>query len=269
LEFQLRFEGPARLHSEQKEKSGIMRLKEIISGWMGPRGQRKTSAAPQPAGAGERDIFDTAFDTALRHSRRVRFLRRFIPVCCVAVLAGPVLWGVVSPYARVVPDVKVNAISLSGTKVTMEAPKLSGFRKDQKSYEVTAREAVQDIKVPTIIELNQLVARMEQEKNSFARLSSDWGRFDQTADRLDLKGNVRVRTDNGYEVDLLSARVNMKSGDVSSAEPVTVRTKTGTVSSDTVDVRENGKVVVFDGRVRSSFITTEPEAPKDGESKRP
>ncbi len=53
---------------------------------------------------------------------------------------------------------------------------------------------MQDIKTPTIVELNKLTSRLEQDSHKFARLSADWGRFDQSADNLDLKGNVRVRT---------------------------------------------------------------------------
>jgi lipopolysaccharide export system protein LptC len=151
----------------------------------------------------------------------------------------------------------MSGVSVSGTKVIMESPKLSGFKRDQKSYEITADQAIQDIKVQSVVELKKLVARMEQEKNSFARLSSDWGRLDQTADRLDLKGNVRVKTDTGYEVDMESAVVNVKLGDVTSTEPVKVRSKSATISADSLEVKDNGKLVVFTGRVQS--ILTPPD----------
>ncbi len=70
---------------------------------------------------------------------------------------------------------QVGPVSMAGTKVTMESPKLSGFKKDGKAYEVFARQAVQDIKTPTIVELNNLTSRLEQENKKFARLSADWG----------------------------------------------------------------------------------------------
>ena len=217
-------------------------------------GERDMALSPRAATALAPSMPNPAYDKAIRHSHKVRFLRRFIPVACVAGLVGPIAWGVISPFARSIPDVKVGAISVSGSKITMESPRLSGFKKDQKAYEVTAFEAIQDIKQPTVIELNKLSARMEQEKNSYAHLTSVWGKMDQTAERLDLKGNVRVRTDNGYEVDMLSARVNMKTGDVVSTEPVTVRSKAGTISADNVEVKDNGKHTIFEGRVRSVFI---------------
>jgi lipopolysaccharide export system protein LptC len=210
---------------------------------------------------------DGTYDTAMRHSRRVRFLRKAIPVTCVAAVLGPIAWGVVAPFARSVADVKIGPISVSGSKVTMESPKLSGFKKDNKAYEVTAFQAIQDLKQPSVVELNKLTARLEQEDKKFAHLTSDWGRLDQTADRLDLKGNVRMRTDTGYEADMLSARISIKSGDVSSSEPVTVRSLTGTISADSVEVRDNGKHAIFQGRVRSILIPQ--DEPASVEAKTP
>jgi lipopolysaccharide export system protein LptC len=229
---------------------------------------RRRSGGPMAASATPLPDRNLAYEAAMRHSRRVRFLRRALPITCIAAIVGPVAWGIVAPFARSLPDVTVGRASVSGSRITMEAPKLSGFKKDQKSYEVTAKEAIQDIKTPTVVELNLLVARMEQERNSFARLTSDWGRFDQTADRLDLKGNVRVRTDSGYEVDMLSARVDMKSGNVVSTEPVKVRSQTGTIEADRVEVKDNAAHVIFEGRVKSVFIQTDDQqGPADGARK--
>lgn len=201
-----------------------------------------------------------AYRAAMRHSRRVRLLRRVIPAFCLAAVAGPIVWGVVSPFARIGLDVTVGPVSMAGTKVTMEQPRLSGFKKDGKAYEVAAEQAVQDIKTPTVVELHKLTSRMEQDAKKYARLTADWGRFDQTADNLDLRGSVRVRTDNGYEADLRSAKVNVKTGDVVSDEPVVVRSLNATVTADRAEVRENGRHALFEGRVRSVFVQEDAEA---------
>jgi lipopolysaccharide export system protein LptC len=195
-----------------------------------------------------------AFAVAARHTRRVRFFRRGIPVGCVAVIAISVTWAVFAPYTRSIANVAVGQVSVSGSRVTMEAPKLSGFRKDLKAFEVTAREAVQDIKMPTIIELQDLNARLETDPRQFARLQANQGVFDTAAEKLDLKGDVRVRMDDGgHRIDMRSARIDMKTGNVDSSEPVKVDSGNGTIEADTVQVRQNGKHIVFEGRVRSTF----------------
>ncbi|MGL5116863.1 MAG: LPS export ABC transporter periplasmic protein LptC [Beijerinckiaceae bacterium] len=202
---------------------------------------------------------NAAYEAAMRHSRRVRFLRKAIPVFCAACVVAPAAWSVVAPFARTGPDITIGKATVSGSKVTMDAPKLSGFKKDNKAYNLTADSATQDLKAPSIVELNNLNGRMQQTNDSFARVTADWGRFDQGTNRLDLKGTVRVRTDEGYEIDLDSALVDMKSGDMKSLEPVIVRSASGSVSAETVEVLENGKHIIFEGRVRSTFIQTGPE----------
>jgi lipopolysaccharide export system protein LptC len=219
-------------------------------------GRRAPAAQPVAVGA----VLDDAFKAARRHSRRVRFLRKAIPAACMFAIVGPFLWNVVAPFATTAANVTVGAVSISGTRIRMDAPKLSGFKKDQKSYEVTARDAVQDLKSPNVVELNKVTGRMEQEANSFVRVTADWGRFDQAGDKLDLKGDVKVRHDKGYEADLRSARVDVKSGDIDTSEPVEIRSKSGTVNADSMILRDNGKHVVFTGRVRSVFVTEEAEA---------
>ena len=48
----------------------------------------------------------------------------------------------------------------------MELPKLSGYRQDGRRYDVRAASGVQDIKVPNIIELNQMDATFETGDNN-------------------------------------------------------------------------------------------------------
>ena len=55
---------------------------------------------------------------------------------------------------------------ISGTKITMEAPKLSGYTKDRRWYELTANAAAQDITKPDLIELNEIRAKIEAEDKS-------------------------------------------------------------------------------------------------------
>jgi lipopolysaccharide export system protein LptC len=222
------------------------------------------AAASQGMGGRANSVEDAAYAAALRHSSRVRFLRKAIPVICVACVFAPFAWSILAPFARQGPDISIAKATVSGTKITMDAPKLSGFKKDNKAYDLVADSATQDLRTPNVVELFKLNGRMEQAKNSFARITADWGRFDQTANNLDLQGKVRVRTDDGYEVDLDSAQVDMKSGDMKSREPVAARSATGSVNADRVEVRQNGKHILFEGRVRSTFIQNEADGSARG-----
>ena len=64
---------------------------------------------------------------------------------------------------------------ISGTKITMEAPKLSGFTRDQRWYELTAKAAAQDITKPDVVELQEIRAKIEMQDKSTINLSATDG----------------------------------------------------------------------------------------------
>ena len=49
--------------------------------------------------------------------------------------------------------VDIGNLVISGTKITMEQPHLSGFTRDARAYELTADAAAQDLTKPDIVEL--------------------------------------------------------------------------------------------------------------------
>src|SRR5437016_5027355 len=89
---------------------------------------------------------DAAFRGAARHSRLVRLLRIFIPVGVVLALLGIALSSWLNPL-RFLSDLPIDLgkLVVSGTKITMEAPRLAGYTRDNRAYELSARAAAQDI----------------------------------------------------------------------------------------------------------------------------
>ena len=195
-----------------------------------------------------------AHKRAHRHSIQVRALRRVIPVAAglaVLGLAGFVLWG---PLAGALPAVEFGPISVSGTKVTMESPRLSGFRKGERGYEVTASAAQQDVRKPSIIELQAMRGHVAtDDRGGRAYLQAQGGVFDSTRESLSLENDIRLWTDKGEEIRLSVATVDFKAGSVHSTKPVTVTVPSGSIVADSLDVIENGRVVSFVGRVHAVF----------------
>jgi lipopolysaccharide export system protein LptC len=77
---------------------------------------------------------------------------------------------------------------------------------------------------------------------------------------MELRQNVRVRTDAGQEALLRSALVNFKAGTVVSKEPVTVSLGNGVIKATGLTVTDNGKVMQFKGRVQTVFEASSGEA---------
>lgn len=195
------------------------------------------------------------------HSARVHRLRRLIPLAAGSALValGVALFN---PFGQIMPGVSIGPVSLSGTKVKMESPRLSGFRKGDKGYEVTATAAFQDVRKPSLIELQAMKGTLNtDDKGGVAHLEAASGLFDSARESLGLERDIRIWTDKGEEIRLNSAAVDFKAGTVSSKEAVAVTIPSGTVVSDTLDVTDSGHVISFVGNVRTVLHGTDKAQP--------
>lgn len=202
-----------------------------------------------------------AYDAARRHSARVRMFKIAIPIGSAIAAALVVAVTVYNPFGKLA-GLTLGPMSLSGTKVAMEGPRLTGFRKDARPYEVTAVAAYQDIRKPNVIELRDMQARLTvDESGGSARLVSKMGVFDTTKEHLELSQDIRITTDKGDEVLMRSASVDFKAGTVLSKEPVRITTGQGVIEAEGVQVSENGRTISFTGRVRTQFDRSVTGAP--------
>lgn len=205
----------------------------------------------EPGGAARRR---KAHARARNHSSRVRSLRRIIPVAAGGAVLALAAATFLNPFGTLVPSVAVGPVTLSGSKVRMENPRLSGFRKNDHGYEVTASAALQDVRKPSLIELERMRGHIAtDDKGGVARLEAASGLFDTTREALDLDRDIRIWTDKGEEARLKSASVDFKAGTVKSKESVTVTVPSGSVVADSLDVIDNGKVISFIGNVHTVF----------------
>lgn len=208
---------------------------------------------PGSAGNGLSASRRAAFLAARRHTVVVRLLRKGIPVAAVVAVIALIVVPFLNPL-RNVPGLSLGAVGISNGKVRMETPRLSGYRKDNRPYEVTADAALQDIRNPTQIELSTLTARIQMEREGWVNVSAKTGLFDTQAEKLNLVDDVRVRTETGYDIRMRTADIDFKAGTVLSKEPVSVSLGTTTIDADTLDVKDNGALIAFQGRVRAVIL---------------
>jgi lipopolysaccharide export system protein LptC len=201
-----------------------------------------------------------AIASARRHSRMVWFFKRAIPLGAILGVLGVGFFAFFDPF-RHVPGVTVGPVTVSGTQVTMELPKLTGFKDDSRPYEVTASAALQDVRQPNLVELKDLKARIvTDDQGNAARLEANSGVLDTRKEQMELRQSVRVRTDSGQDVQLRSAQVDFKAGTVVSNEPVTVSLANGVIQAQGLEVKDSGKVLHFRGRVSTVFESVQESA---------
>ncbi|MEN9708429.1 MAG: hypothetical protein RIQ68_837 [Pseudomonadota bacterium] len=193
-----------------------------------------------------------SFRAASRHSSHVAMLRRLILASAILGSASFVIVTWFNPFAAPKAEVSVKGTNLDGTRVTMEQPRLAGYRKDGRPYEVNADTGVQDVRQPNVIELNNLDAKIGMIDQTTVRVLSSAGIYDSFREFMDFHQAVRIRSTN-YDIDMKSAKMDFKSGTMITDESVKVLITEGVIQADRMDMRDNGQNLVFEGKVRSTF----------------
>ncbi|MBI3703603.1 MAG: LPS export ABC transporter periplasmic protein LptC [Rhizobiales bacterium] len=212
-------------------------------------------------GDGER-----AFRMARRHSRLVRVLRVAIPLAVVAGLTGISLVTYFNPLRMINKlPIDISNLVVSGSKVTMEQPRLSGFTKDARAYEFTADAAAQDLTKPDIVELSNIHAKVEMQDKTTMQMTAVTGIYDTKAETLRLERNILLSSSNGYKGRLSEARVDIRKATVVSDKPVELELLQGTLNANRLEILDSGDLVRFHGGVSMVMMLNEATPqPKSG-----
>ena len=196
------------------------------------------------------------FRAAVRHSRRVRLLRVTIPSAVVLFMVGAAAFVVLDKPLRVLSKMPVDLGSLvvSGSKIMMQHPRLAGFTRDNRRYDLTAQAAGQDLTKPDMVELHGIHATMEMQDQSVFETTAQGGVYNTKAEVLTLSQNVVVTSSTGYQALLTEAVVDIRSGKILSEKPVEVKTSTWTVSANWMEVADAGKLLRFDRGVTVTLL---------------
>jgi lipopolysaccharide export system protein LptC len=204
---------------------------------------------------------DKRFAIAARHSRLVRVLRIAVPAVVGLAMAGVIAISIFNPFRALMKQLPIDLDNLvvSGSKITMESPHLSGFSPDQRPYELWAKTATQDLNDPDHVELKALRAKILQEDRSTVTLDARTGLFNTKAQLLDLRKDIFLQSSTGYEARLSQALLDIGKGTVTSEEPVDVKLLNGTLTADKLRITEKGALVRFEGHVVMNLIMDSPD----------
>ncbi|HET9903273.1 MAG TPA: LPS export ABC transporter periplasmic protein LptC [Xanthobacteraceae bacterium] len=195
-----------------------------------------------------------AFRRAQRHSRLVRWLRWGIPIAALAGIVLNALGGWIAGQALNLPA--MGPLAVSGSKVTMDRPRLAGYTRDGRAYEIHAESADQDMRKPQVIGLNAVRTKLQLRDGRTVTISAETGTYDTKREVVALQKNVICVASDGTEMRLAEAVVDVRSGHVVSRQPVEVVQPRARIVANSMEVAENGAVVVFQGGVK--FTATDP-----------
>jgi lipopolysaccharide export system protein LptC len=201
------------------------------------------------------------FARAKRRSARVRILRAAILIGGLGSVAAMFGIAVFDRLSIKLGALTFNALSVEGTKVVMERPKLAGFRNDGQPYLLTAERALQDVKQPTIVELQRIDGEIGMAGGEATHLTADTGIYDSMREHMDLSNNVWIKNSR-FDVSLRRASFDFKSGAYESDDPVEVHAGDGTtIFADRAAARNNGQELTFEGHVKTRIISQADQQP--------
>ena len=195
-----------------------------------------------------------AFRAAVRHSRHVRVLRLAIPITAAVVLVAAAPFSFLFKPLRMLTSmpVDIGSMVVSGTKIMMHQPRLSGVTRDNRKYDMVAQAAAQDVTKPDMVELQGVHATMEMRDKVSFETTANGGLYNTKTEHLTLNQNVVVTSSSGYQAFLNEAVVDVRASKIVSEKPVEVKTATWTITANRMEVTESGDLVRFDHGV---FVT--------------
>lgn len=191
---------------------------------------------------------ERAFRNARAHSRLVRILRLVVPLVMIGVLAGFLLWTWVNPLGLLarVPDVGGDLV-VSGTKITMQQPRITGVTRDSRPYEFTAEAAAQDLTRPDVVELRNLHGSFRLRDNSSSDITAESGLYNSKKEMLDLGERSVVTSSSGYKVWLDRPSIDIRAMKLVTEHPVKVEMQQGVLNAKRMEVLESGNIIRFEG----------------------
>ncbi|WP_292330787.1 LPS export ABC transporter periplasmic protein LptC [Mesorhizobium sp.] len=195
-----------------------------------------------------------AFNRAQRHSRRVRVLKFAVPLLAVAIaIAFPVYSYLKAPVSI---SVQADGTAFSNGKLVMANPKLNGFTKQKLPYSLTATRATQDVGQQAVIDLEGINAKLPVATDNIVSVDAEHGIYNRDANTMDLTSDVSVTTTDGLAAKFKSIFLDMGKGSMKTSNPVDVSRGGSRITADSMSVEDNGRLVVFENRVRVNIDPT-------------
>ena len=128
----------------------------------------------------------------------------------------------------------------------MQQPRIAGFTRDNRRYDLTAQAAGQDVTKPDLVELQGIHATMEMQDNAVFDTTAQNGIYNSKSEQLTLTNHIVVTSTNGYEALLSEALLDVRGNKIISEKPIYVKTSTATVNANRLEVIDGGDVIRFE-----------------------
>ncbi len=217
-------------------------------------------ATEAPMGAQGMGVSVEAYRLAKRHSARVRVLKVALPVAAIIIGIVFVIVSIVRTY--IPSELQVESATIEDGKIVMRNPAISGRNNDGISYSMKAERALQDMKQPDVITLENIKAKVPVNETTIAEVVATAGVYDRGQNLLDMIAPFTISLNSGLEAAFRSAHLDINGGNMSTEEPVSIRSREASIVAQSLRMTDKGRVVVFEGKV---VVNVDPAAIRNRE----
>ncbi|MEM1140675.1 MAG: LPS export ABC transporter periplasmic protein LptC [Pseudomonadota bacterium] len=181
------------------------------------------------------------------HSQLVQLLKVCLPVGAM-VLASLVI--VYAATYRPSSSITSTNVAFDATEVRMLHPKYTGRDEADRAYTVVADTARRKHDNPHLVWLDQIKANVVGQDEPGFLLTALSGVFETEKRLLELTGDIRVRSADGYDLATEFAEANLKAGLITGDREIVANGPLGDLRADGFQVNRNDKHIRFIGNVR-------------------
>jgi lipopolysaccharide export system protein LptC len=132
-------------------------------------------------------------------------------------------------------------------QIELVKPKYEGVDDQGRSYTVTADKAVRADNAPDTVLFTNPVADITLADKTWLAAKAKSGVFDRAQDILDLKDDVAIFHDSGYELHAQDLRISLKQKTARTSQPVQAQGPIGTIAAQNMSVLNQGDLIIFGG----------------------
>jgi lipopolysaccharide export system protein LptC len=138
-------------------------------------------------------------------------------------------------------------------KLTVRQSRFTGFDDQRQPFSVSATNAVQDADDSDKVRLKEVEAQLKRKSGEEVSISSRNALYDAKMKTIDLEGNVVISSADGFVAKMEKARVDIEAHRLRSEVPVEVASPSGIISSNGMEIIDDGARILFFNGVRATF----------------
>jgi lipopolysaccharide export system protein LptC len=190
---------------------------------------------------------DAAMSRALRHSARVRLLKRVLPAAALALIG---VFGAAALLANGVGGVSLPSLALEDGRIVMQNPRLNGLTADNKPYVMQAEKAFQSISNPDDIKLVEITADLPFGDSATAKVQAASGHLDNGRKTLKLEGGFTLVTSDGLTGVFEEADIDIGTNSLTTSRPVAIANSKFDIRADAMQLVDGARILIFENQVR-------------------